>query len=349
MKIPQTNNLVSVIIVTFNSKDYIISCLKALYKSNYSLLEVIVVDNNSSDNTINLISSTFPKVKIIKSNKNLGYAGGNNLGVRKSHGKYIAIINPDTQVTPNWLLPLIEGFKNTNVAICQPKIILLQNKNLVNCTGKITHFLGFEWLKDYKNKNLSVKDQYIDSFSGSIFLTTKLFFIKLGGFDESFFMYYEDGDLSWRTKLLRKQILLVSDSLAYHDYKYIPDENYQTARQKFFLLERNRLIMILKNYSTRTLILILPAIILMELGMIIYFISKGWLRDKIKEYIWIINNSEQIIKKRADIQAGRVIPDKDFIKNFAGRIDYNEVNNPILNLLVNPLLDIYWKTIKNFI
>jgi len=349
MKIPQTNNLVSIIIVTFNSKEYILTCLKAIYQSNYRLIEIIVVDNNSTDSTIDLISHSYPKVKIIRNVKNLGYAEGNNAGVKNAQGKYIAIINPDTQVSPNWLKPLVDGLDSKNTAVCQPKIMLLKQKNLINCTGKETHFLGFEWLKDYKKEDYNLNSSTISSFSGSIFLTTKIFFTKLGGFDESFFMYYEDGDFSWRTRLLGKNLLLISSSLAFHDYKFTPNENYQKTKQKFYFLERNRLILMIKNYSTRTLILIFPAIILMELGMNIYFLSKGWWLEKIKGYIWIIANIKNIETKRSFIQKSRVISDKELSSDFISKINYKEFDNLILSYFINPLLCTYWKVIKKLI
>lgn len=347
MNMLRTDNLVSAIIVTYNSQDYISDCLKALLKTHCQQIEIIVVDNNSSDETVNLISTNFPDIKIIKSKKNLGYAGGNNLGAEKARGKYIAIINPDTIVSPKWLEPLVKGLNDS--AICQPKILLTKNKKLINCTGKTTHYLGFECLKDYKKRDRLFTSHYIDSFSGSVFLTTKSFFIESGGFDNLFFMYYEDGDLSWRFRLMGKKIKFIPEAITYHDYKYIPKENYQKTRQKFYYLERNRLIMILKNYSIKTLILISPTFIFMELGMVFYFILKGWSLDKIKGYIWIFKNRRSILQKREDIQKKRILSDHEVTRNFVGKISYEELNNPVLNFFVNPLLNGYWKIIKKFI
>src|SRR3989304_284876 len=104
--------LVSIIIVTFNSEKYILDCLKAIFQTRYPLLEVIVVDNNSTDNTVKIIKDNFPKVKIIESKVNLGYATGNNLGIKTAQGKYIAVINPDTRVTENWVNPLISELES---------------------------------------------------------------------------------------------------------------------------------------------------------------------------------------------------------------------------------------------
>lgn len=341
--------LVSIIVVTFNSQKYIKDCLGAVMKTNYPSLEIIVVDNNSQDKTREIVEGEFSKVKLIKSGLNLGYAGGNNLGVSKAKGDYIAILNPDTQVLRDWLKPLVEAIKPSNIAACQPKIMLLQEKNLINLTGKTTHFLGFDWPTDYQKKDYKISQKEITSFSGSAFLVKKEIFRKLGGFDEDFFMYYEDGDLSWRLRLAGYKILLVPESVVYHEYKYQPKEEYQRVRKKFYFLERNRLLMILKNYSWRTLILLLPAICFMEKGMNFYFLTKGWFWEKWRGYLWLGQHFNKILSKREKIQKRRQLSDKEICQSFVDKIEFEEFDNVLLKYITNPVLGLYWKVIKRLI
>lgn len=343
------NPLVSIIIVTFNSERYIKGCLKAVFETDYPSFEVVVVDNGSTDGTLKIVEERLPKVKIIKSKKNLGYAGGNNLGAKKTTGRYLAFLNPDTRVTQDWLKPLVQLIKLPNIAACQPKIMLSQQKNLINLTGKTTHFLGFDWLTDYQMEDYPLSKKEITSFSGSAVLIKKEIFQKLSGFDEDFFMYYDDGDLSWRMRLAGYKILLVPDSVVYHEYKYQPKEEYQKAKQKFYYLERNRLVTLIKNYSLKTFILLCPAIKFMEKGMGFYFLSRGWWLEKVRGYFWIIKNLPKILKKRRKIQNMRVLSDKEITRDFVDRIEFREFDNFLLRNIGNPFLGFYWRIVKRII
>lgn len=343
------SHLVSVIIVTFNSQEYIKGCLEAVCKTNYQPLEIIIIDCGSTDKTLDIIRQDFPALKIIQSEKNLGYAGGNNLGAEQARGEYLAILNPDTEVTKDWLKPLIEAVKPKDVAVCQPKIMLSKGSNLINLTEKLTHFLGFEWISDYRREDYKMSQREINSFSGCAFVIKKALFLKLGSFDESFFMYYEDGDLSWKIHLMKYRILLIPDSIVYHEYKFHPNQNQQKTRKKFYFLERNRLVMIIKNYSTKTLLLLLPAFLFMELGMHVYFIAKGWRKEKWQGYGWILTNLNCILQNRQATQKARQVSDGEIVKIFKGSIMFEEFDNIMLRGVVNPLLNFYWVLIRRFI
>ncbi|MDP3888618.1 MAG: glycosyltransferase family 2 protein [bacterium] len=341
--------LVSVVIVAFNSQNDIKDCLNKIFDSSYTPLEVIVVDNHSTDGTCESVKKNFPKVKLIESKKNLGYTGGNNLGAKLAKGEYLVIVNPDTRVSKSWLEPLILASGQKDIAVCQPKIMLAQKKDLLNATGKITQFLGFEYLSDYKKRDYKLERHEITSFSGSTFLIKRNLFLGLGGFDEDFFMYYEDGDLAWRLRLSGYHILFVPDSVVYHAYKFNPKEDYQKARTKFYLLERNRLAMVIKNYQFRSLLSLLPAISLMEIGMICYFLTRGWCFEKWKGYWWLVKNCKSIMLKRKKIQMERKVTDKILVKQFSSKIEFAEFDNLVLRYLVNPFLYFYWSLVKTII
>lgn len=345
----QTHPLVSIIILTYNSQDFIRDCLQTVLETDYPNLETLVIDNNSSDKTLSIVKKEFPDIKTISNKTNFGYAKGNNIGVNHAHGTYIAILNPDTIVSKTWLKPLLAALNNPEIGISQPKIMLKSHPHLINLTGKNTHFLGFEFLKNYQKNDFNIGQQEITSFSGSAFLIKRQTFLDLGGFDEDFFMYCEDGDLSWRSRLMGLKILLVPNSVVYHDYKFQPKEDYQKSKTKFYYLERNRLLMITKNYSLKTLLLILPALLVMEFGMIIYFTSHGWFIEKFKGYLWILSHLSKILNKRRVIQEKRLISDEELTASFTNKIEFKEIKNFILNSFLNPLLAVYWKVVSIFI
>lgn len=342
------NPLVSIILVTHNSDEYLNQCLESIFSITYSNFEVIIFDNNSMDDTKKIIqkfTNNFSKKIISVLNKdNLGYAQANNLAVELSNGEFIFILNPDTHVDNGFLEPLVEEIQKKNVSAVQP-LVYLFDKKTINLSGKVTHFLGFDWLKDF-NQTIVPNAQQIFSFSGSGILINKRDFFSVNGFDEQFFMYYEDSDLSWKLNLIGKKILFTPKSVLYHDYKYIPQEKYQPLKRKLFYIERNRLQTIFKNYSFKTLFLLVPAIIFMEIGMITFAIIDGWGLTKLKTYLSIMQNFDTLNTNRKYIQEKRIVSDKLIMQNFKSKITFEKFSNPVIKYIVNPVLDLYIKIIK---
>ena len=314
--------LVSIIIVTYHSEKYITDCLNSLAKITYPNYEIIIIDNNT---------------------KNLGYATANNLAALKAKGQYLFFLNPDTQVTPDFLDYLVAKLEaNSPIAVVQPAVYLLKDKNKLNLTGKITHYLGMDWIKDYLSSQ-KVKSQFIYSFSGSAFLIRKNIFLKLHGFDNKYFMYYEDSDLSWKINLAGQKIYFENKSIIYHDYKYEPLESYQKLSTKIYYAERNRLLNILKNYERKTLILLLPAILLFELSMLVYALATGWGFTKIKIYAELFELRKHILKQRKFIKQIRKVSDQEILKNMQSEIKFVKYEQWAVKKVLNPALKIYWR------
>lgn len=341
--------LVSIILVTYKSGTYLKKCLDSIFKISYPNFEVVILDNNSSDKSIDLLKKykekNGNKINLILSSQNLGYAKGNNLAIKKSRGKLIFIVNPDTIVSKGFLEPLVNEINSVDVAVVQP-LVYLFDKQTINLSGKVTHYLGFDWLKDF-NRTQAPKRQLITSFSGSGVLIKKNHFIQMGGFDELFFMYYEDTDLSWKFNLINKKIVFTPKSILFHDYKYVPKENYQPLKRKLFYIERNRLITLYKNLSVKSLLLIIPPMIFMELGMISFAFYEGWGLTKLKTYISIIQNIKRINKNRAFIQSVRTVNDKKIFNHFESSITFEKFSNPIIKYVVNPIISKYFFIIKS--
>src|SRR3989344_1622259 len=269
--------MVSIILVTYNSISYLRQCLNSLKKISYRPLELVVVDNNSTDNSVAITVRTvkgwpYP-IRIIKNHDNLGYAAASNIGIKRARGTLVFVLNPDTQVNPDFLQPLVITMTaNRQISACQPTVYLLRNRKKLNLTGKITHYLGFDWLRNYlasrglvidiikshrhqphsinpqsnnrgggkSSQAPQISDQrQLTSFSGCGVLLRKKVWQQLGGFDDYYFTYYEDSDLSWRMRLAGFLIEYVPDSTIFHDYKFYPVKDYQSFQQKFYYGERN--------------------------------------------------------------------------------------------------------------
>src|SRR3989344_5902468 len=214
--------LVSIIIVNWNARENLQECLHSLFKIDFQNYEVILIDNGSVDDSVKFVKSKYQAVKVIESGKNLGFAGGNNLGFKHARGKYILFLNNDTIVTKNFLGKLVDFMEKRNdVGIVQPKILFhrpdttLHHK--INSIGSFLLSSGFLYHLDYGKKNKEIKDSYeIFSAYGACFLARNALLQKIGLFDDRYFAYFEETDLSHRVWLSGLKVMILPETLIYH-------------------------------------------------------------------------------------------------------------------------------------
>ncbi len=338
---------ITIVIPTRNARHYLPDCLESVYRQRYprELTQIVVVDNNSSDSTVDYIKEKYAGIKIIENRKNLGFAEANNQGyflAQKNHSDYLVLLNQDTIVEPNWLNHLMAlASSDKKIAMVQPKILLYPEKQLINSFGNSIHFLGFAycnrcWEKDQQGMMQPFELPYA---SGAACLIKMSALDRTGLFNERLFAYHEDVDLGWRLRLAGYKILFDSSATIYH--KYI----FNKGRYKYYYTERNRWIIMLQNYKLATLLLLAPALVLMELGMLFYAFKNGWLKEKIKGYLWLIAHLPSISSRRLETQykiRNRKIKDAEILRLFVGSIKFQEVKYPALTYIVNPLMEIYF-------
>ena len=134
-------DLVSIIIVNYNGKEYLQKCLESLMKINYKDFEVIIVDNNSTDDSIEFVKNTYPSVIIIKLEKNYGFAEPNNIGAKIAKGDFLLFLNNDTEVSPNFIEKMVNVLNSdSKIAICQS--LLLKPNNDIDSSGDYVDELG---------------------------------------------------------------------------------------------------------------------------------------------------------------------------------------------------------------
>jgi GT2 family glycosyltransferase len=202
---------VSIIVVNYNGKQLLEKCFESLFKINYDNFEVILVDNNSTDNTIEFVRKNYPSVIIIKLDSNKGFAEPNNIAAKTAKGEYILFLNNDTIVTKNFITKMIKEIeKDETIAICQS--LLLKLDGSVDSSGDFIDKLGIV----YNSKSLINDVREISSARGASMLIRKNIFHQLGGFDEKFFVSFEDVDLGWRTWILGYRVIIVPESIVYH-------------------------------------------------------------------------------------------------------------------------------------
>lgn len=224
----------SIIILTYKSKNLVRFVLKDLFESNLpEQTEVIVVDNDSKDGIEKMIEREYPEVKFIQSGENLGFAGGNNLGIRAAFGKYILIMNPDIFVEPNTVQKLynyITEKEKHNIGLVAPRLnnpdgslqhTAYRFHKLLTPVFRRTFLGGTEKGKKHLKKFLmndwdhdSVRE--VDWVQGSFFISPKSLLERVGNFDERYFMYMEDMDLCRKIKMAGKKVIYYPEAQAVH-------------------------------------------------------------------------------------------------------------------------------------
>jgi len=205
------NPLVSVIIVNYNGKRHLEKCLESLMNVDYEKCEVILVDNNSTDNSVEFVKNVHPSVIIIKLDNNYGFAEPNNIGAKNAKGEFLLFLNNDTVVNPNFIREMVKVLnQDSEIAICQS--LLLKPNGEVESSGDFIDILG----RAYMSKEKETKVKEILSARGASMMVRKKMFWELGGFDKNFFASFEDIDLSWRAWIWGYKIVLVPNSIVYH-------------------------------------------------------------------------------------------------------------------------------------
>ncbi|MDC1023638.1 glycosyltransferase family 2 protein [Nitrosopumilus sp.] len=202
---------VSIIIVNYNGKELLKKCLDSLFKIKYDNFEVIIVDNNSTDNTIEFITKNYPSIQILKLDSNKGFAEPNNLAAKITKGDFLLFLNNDTVVTPNFISEMMKILEHDKtIGICQS--LLLKPDGSIDSSGDFIDKLGVVYNSKTKIKEI----RNISSARGASMLIERKIFNKLGGFDEKFFFSFEDVDLGWRTWILGYKVVIVPNSIVYH-------------------------------------------------------------------------------------------------------------------------------------
>lgn len=334
---------VSVIIVSHNGQRHLRECLPSVCGQDYPDFQVLVVDNGSSDGSAGFVESEFPSVKVIMNEVNLGFGRANNAGAKQATGEYLAFLNQDTVVEPRWLSGLVSALEeHPEAALATPKILLSTEPAKINACGNQSHYTGLSFCRGAGQPADSFSAlEKVNAVSGAAFVIRSDVFHELRGFDEDFFLYMEDIDLSWRARLCGHSCIYVPDSIVLHDYAltFGPDKSY--------FQERNRWLMLLKNLRWRTIALLLPALLLSE------FITWGWIvvRDtrnidnKARAYGWIMRNWRAVGKSRSQVQAQRCVTDRDLIRECESTLAYGQLAGGAIvgaaRLVFDPFLTLF--------
>jgi len=238
--------LVSIVILSFNGTEYLKDCLSSVLAQTYPDMEVIVVDNASEDGSPELVEEQFPSVRLIRNSSNLGFAAGNNVGIRLALGDYILLLNQDTRVDAYCLEELVEVASNDELTgICTPKLLAMNEPAQIDAVGILLY-------RDLSimNRGIGEKDvgQYdcqeeVFATSGAASLYRRRMLKEIGLFDEDYFLLHEEDDLTWRARFVGWRCVYAPKAVVYHAHSastglYSPLKLYYGERNRIWVVAK---------------------------------------------------------------------------------------------------------------
>jgi GT2 family glycosyltransferase len=338
----------SIIIVTYNGEDYLADLFESLLA--YTPLDrgaVLVVDNASSDGTVAKLrewAPRFPHFEILDQPTNLGFAGGNNVGIRRARELGCAsvfLLNQDTVVTASWLEPLERVLATRpEVATIQPLLLLASEPERVNTAGNAIHFCGFGYCTHYRAAaaEIAAGVRSVTYATGAAVLIRMAALNQVGDFDELLFLYHEDLELQLRMRIAGWECAIEPASRILHKYR----ESHSPAKYRW--MERNRWLVILKTWPLRRLLVTAPPLAAVELAVLVLAAKEGWLAEKVRSYREVIDHLPAMLRARSQIARLRHQP-TDAVR-LTGVLEFEGFDHPLVRKFANPLLERYWRAVR---
>jgi GT2 family glycosyltransferase len=293
--------LVSIVIVNYNGAHLLERCLQSVYQQSYRPMEVILVDNSSSDASVDLVRSRFPEVRVVVCEHNLGFAGGNNAGVEVAKGQYVVLLNNDTQVEPEWLERLVTAVVPPTVAVASSLILTEGIPGRYYERNGSINLLGHNIMRKFtKPHNIF--------FAGGASMAFKKDMLGLP-FDADYFAYAEDVYLSLRARFLGYEVVHAHTSVVHHIGSATAGR--QPKALTTFLQERNRLLNLFLFFSWKTVLRALPLVFLNILGKLtVSLVSTRYsFGGLLRAYWWFMIHWSVVLRKRANMRGRCVVSD----------------------------------------
>jgi len=316
--------LISIVILNYNGRRFILDCLRTVIHSDYSAFEIIFVDNSSEDGSLELVRREFgieKRLRIIANLENIGFASANNLGLEHSRGQLIIFLNGDTQVDPQWLGELAKIFLSHNdVGVAQCLLMEMNAKERIQGTGVLFTNIGWPQPRPKTLTHSEILPNILAS--GAAFVIRRDVANVVGPFDPDYFIGFEDIDLSLRVWLSGLRVVLAQKSIVYHFNPGMHRSEYvkQQTPIREFHASKNVITTIIKNLQFRTLPRVLPSTLIFTVYRSMYFaIKTGDPRRAsftFRGISWTLWNMRKILRRRYVVQTRiRKVSDKNVLKN----------------------------------
>ena len=341
---------VAVIILAYNGIADLPRCVASVVDQEYpkEKLDVIVVDNASHDGSADLVAREFPNVHLIRNDQNLGFAGGNNVGIRAALERgadAVVFLNQDTYVARDWISELVRATgDHPEAGMMQSGVFFADDEEKIQTLGNPLHFLGFGYSGRFgeRRDERDTLPRKIGYASGASMLVRRGVIERIGMLNDGYFLYHEDLEWSVRARLVGYEVMVAPAACTFHRYEF------SRNKKKWYWMERNRLWYVASVYRIPTLILLAPAFIAAEIGVWCFALSKGWFVWKLKSVGGFFRVFPQVLRDRNRIQKMRVVSDRELTKCMTDVLKFDGVTGPLIRIANIPFR-MYWTIVKRII
>ena len=336
---------VSAVVLAYGKQPLLEQAVESVLASTGVRADVVLVDNGGDPPALDALART-PGVRIVRPGRNTGFAAGSNLGAHEADGDYVAFVNGDVLVRPDALARLVETLSrpgDTTAGLATASVRLLDQPDTMNSAGNPVHFLGLSWaggLNQPASQHATTGP--VTSASGATTVMRRDRFLEVGGFCETLFTYVEDTDLSLRVWQRGWRVTYVPDAVVLHDYEFGRNPG------KLYLLERNRLFVVLTVFPPRLLALVGPGLLAFELAALAVALKDGWGGEKVRGWWWLLRHPRLVRRRRRELAATRVLDDEAFAALLTSTFDPGVEGIGVPRPLQR-LLDAYWRVVRRLL
>jgi N-acetylglucosaminyl-diphospho-decaprenol L-rhamnosyltransferase len=336
---------VSVLIVAWRSSAELRRTLPPLLAELREGDELIVVDNDSPDDSAAVARELAPSVKIVTMGRNRGFAGGANVGASAATGDLLVILNPDARPLPGWGEAIRRPWLEGRGWSAWQGLVAGADGATINSAGNPVHFTGIVWAGMHDEPLAAAPGpQAVTALSGACLAVPLTVWRGLGGFAERFFMYHEDVDLSLRLRLAGETVGIEPRAVVAHDYEFT-----SSTGDKWRWLERNRLATLVRVYPGPLLALLAPSLLATEAALVLAAAAGGWGGQKLRADTEVLAWLPRLLRERHAIQASRAVSPGEFAAALTPDLDSPFIPAIARSTPARLALRTYWRLVRTFL
>jgi N-acetylglucosaminyl-diphospho-decaprenol L-rhamnosyltransferase len=333
---------VSVLIVAWNSSAELRRTLPPLLEELRDGDELIVVDNDSPDDSATVARMLAPAAKVVTMGRNGGFAGGANAGAAAATGDLLVILNPDAMPLPGWGEAIRKPWREGRGWSAWQGLVAGADGRTINSAGNPCHFTGIVWAGMHGQPIATAPGpSEVTSLSGACLAVPLEVWRRHGGLAERFFMYHEDVDLSLRLRLAGEATGIEPTAIVAHDYEFTA-----SAGNKWRWLERNRLATLIRIWPGALLLLLAPALLATEVALLVAAAAGGWGGQKVRANAEVIAWLPRLLRERAAIKRTRKISAGQFAAALTADLDSPFIPAVARSWPARVLLRSYWRVVR---
>lgn len=334
----------SVLIVAWNSREELDRTLPALLPELSEGDELIVVDNDSSDDTVEMVGTLAPAARLVRMGRNVGFAAAVNAGAAEARGELLVILNPDAAPMPGWGAAIRRPWLQGRGWAAWQALVAEAGGTTINSAGNPLHFTGIVWAGQHGEPIAAAPPVgEVTVLSGACLAIPLKTWRQVGGFPAKFFLYHEDVDLSLRLRLAGGTLGIEPAAVVAHDYEFGAREH------KWRWLERNRLAFVVRAYPAPLLLLLAPALVATDLALLLVAARGGWGRQKLAANAEALRWLPRLLVERWRIQRGRGVSSAEFASWLSADLDSPFITGTARSWPVRAVLRAYLGAVRALI